>query len=615
MEKPEFPIRDIEFRLGLNVIGTKQPKKGETRPVGHNVGKTLLTRLIRYCLGENYFGTEATRKAVAEKYPSGYVVAEIRLQETDWVVARPIGASAASEAWCVQATDWRAILDDQGNYQPYSHFQELLNLKLAKQHSEFPLPNAGKATSWLNVLAWLARDQYCRYRNPLEWRSSQAGSQNSELHAEDAAFVVRMVMNVLDRSERELALTHKLLLKSQEKQQAAVDTIQSAVVRTEQFLRKRLSIDPHQFKDELFANVAQDEAKKRLKAADEAVRKARGDVELTRLRGLARQAEEAHIRANQDLIRQQEIRGKKQEELAINEKEIMKSVTSRLGSFLVNCTLSETACPNKMAAEPGKPHPSRKLAIQVIKAEIEELNTLIGKLTITQNNLEAKSKDAGKAFDDYENSVQSKILAAQKKVAIASLVVDEVKSLLDELAKLEKQVKQLERIKGDVESSRREHVKARGRVARNRAILNTHLNRVLASLVGDETKGTIEFDMRGLQLRLLNQEAQQGEGLATAELVLALDLACLSASICGLGTHPRFLIHDSPREGDLELHIYLQLFGFLRSLEDGFESGLPSFQYIVTTTTPPPEEMTQLPYCRASFSRDSEKNTLLGKKY
>ena len=292
------------------------------------------------------------------------------------------------------------------------------------------------------------------------------------------------------------------------------------------------------------------------------------------------------------------------------------SVKSRLGPFLVNCTLSETECPNKMAAEQsGKPNPIRKANIKIIRDEITDQNLKIGKLKINQDTIEAKAKDAVLAADDYDNSRQSKLRAAQKKAAVASIVVDEVYEHLAELDKLERQVKRLERIKVEVDSSRKEHVKARGKVARNRAILNAHLNRVLSSLVGEDTQGSIDFDVRGLQLRLVNQEAQQGEGLATAELVLALDLACLSASVCGLGNHPRFLIHDSPREGDLELHIYLQMFEFMRALESGFAGRQPSFQYIFTTTTPPPKEMAKAPYCRASFSRDSAKNTLLGKQY
>jgi hypothetical protein len=96
--------------------------------------------------------------------------------------------------------------------------------------------------------------------------------------------------------------------------------------------------------------------------------------------------------------------------------------------------------------------------------------------------------------------------------------------------------------------------------------------------------------MEGLHLRLADRQAQPSEGLDTAELVLSVDLARL-ARTCELGTHPKFLIDDSPREGDLELHICHRLFEFILELECDFGKHKPSFQYMITTTTPPPKAL------------------------
>ena len=69
--------------------------------------------------------------------------------------------------------------------------------------------------------------------------------------------------------------------------------------------------------------------------------------------------------------------------------------------------------------------------------------------------------------------------------------------------------------------------------------------------------------------------------------VLAFDIASLCRSIEGATHVPAFLIHDSPREADLGLTIYHELFQLMRELEG--QSGPPLFQYIVTTTSPPPD--------------------------
>lgn len=63
------------------------------------------------------------------------------------------------------------------------------------------------------------------------------------------------------------------------------------------------------------------------------------------------------------------------------------------------------------------------------------------------------------------------------------------------------------------------------------------------------------------------------------------------ASNRGIGDHPHFLLHDRPREGDLDRMLYE---GFLSTLHDihialGGEDEAP-FQYIVTTTTTPPKK-------------------------
>ena len=40
-------IRDVSFRTGLNIVRVAERPAGETRPIGHSVGKTLLARLLR----------------------------------------------------------------------------------------------------------------------------------------------------------------------------------------------------------------------------------------------------------------------------------------------------------------------------------------------------------------------------------------------------------------------------------------------------------------------------------------------------------------------------------------------------------------------------------------
>lgn len=49
---------------------------GDKRIIAHSVGKTLLTRLLRYCLGEQHFASEQRTATISNRFPTAYVLAE-----------------------------------------------------------------------------------------------------------------------------------------------------------------------------------------------------------------------------------------------------------------------------------------------------------------------------------------------------------------------------------------------------------------------------------------------------------------------------------------------------------------------------------------------------------
>ena len=89
-------IRRIPLHHGLNIIWAKPSDPDEPDPAargrGHDVGKSTFCRLIRHLLGEQHFGTEATRKALAasEKLDHPWVLGEIIVSGETWTVGRPL---------------------------------------------------------------------------------------------------------------------------------------------------------------------------------------------------------------------------------------------------------------------------------------------------------------------------------------------------------------------------------------------------------------------------------------------------------------------------------------------------------------------------------------------
>jgi hypothetical protein len=77
--------------------------------------------------------------------------------------------------------------------------------------------------------------------------------------------------------------------------------------------------------------------------------------------------------------------------------------------------------------------------------------------------------------------------------------------------------------------------------------------------------------------------------------LLAFDLAALKLGLDGWGQFPGLLVHDGPREADMDGRIYERIFLYARLLEEKSE-GAPAFQYVITTTAPPPAELQKSPW-------------------
>ena len=108
-------------------------------------------------------------------------------------------------------------------------------------------------------------------------------------------------------------------------------------------------------------------------------------------------------------------------------------------------------------------------------------------------------------------------------------------------------------------------------------------------LMGDDVTAKVDFAGKAIEPSLECDGPRDSTALKLAKW-LAFDLGSMALSIAGGGHHPRFLLHDSPREADITEAIYNELFRAAIALEKA-AIGEPPFQYIVTTTQPPPEEL------------------------
>jgi hypothetical protein len=116
-------------------------------------------------------------------------------------------------------------------------------------------------------------------------------------------------------------------------------------------------------------------------------------------------------------------------------------------------------------------------------------------------------------------------------------------------------------------------------------------DRLVKGALSGTYSGSLGMTRGEVQFEISEAAGLSGEAVETLALVLA-DVAAVVCSSRGIGHHPRFLMHDSPREADLDRHIYNRYLRMMMDLTEelgGREAA--SFQYIVTTTSPPPQEL------------------------
>lgn len=605
------PVREIEFHRGLNIIATEVATESDTEPVGHNVGKTLLTRLIRFCLGEAHFADSATRAAVRGAFPLGYVLAEIVINGKHWCVARPIGAEPPRNAWACAADDWHVLLGDTQHLLGYDAFRETLESATARGLlGNVSLPSVERPIRWLDLLAWLSRDQYCRYRHPYEWRSAEADSGTANPTKDDAAFLVRACLGLSDASEEKIIADRREVMRHREGLERERQSLDRRLDYARENLIRGLQLSDDAISGPAFGHAARQQAEQRLHKLQGLLDDIINDPTLLELEQAAAAAAEASGERAGEL---NQLRARRTEQATRLEQARTSARSEYYADFAdpaANCPAHE--CPMKRSNASGA-EPWREQEIETLEAQLVERNAEIHKHEVSRKAAERDLDEAKERAAERRRVLLDRRAAIERQIGVLESLVEEggrFGQWQDDLDRLDAQVATSE---SRIEQLRDQQRQAQERLADARQRFGEYFDYVVKALVGDAVKGTLDLTLRGLELSLDGEASSTGEALSTSSKVLSLDLASLIGSVCGLGVHPRFIIHDSPREADLEPHIYGRLFRLVHQVQRRCGSDV-SFQYIVTTTTAPPPELSGVPHVVCSLHRRSADGLLLGRR-
>lgn len=601
-------IREIEFHRGLNIIRTRHMvSKGPVR--GHSVGKTLLVRLIRYTLGELHFGSLSTQEGVASARPTGHVVAHWTLDGQDWIVVRPLNASSP-DSYAISGDDWKQAVDAPGDKRPHRDFVQAVSSVVFGELPTFNLPR-GREAKWLDVLAWISRDYQCGYRKANDWRHEDANSGPS-LDRDENSLIMQWLMGLMSPEEIELRLKHYGLLAKRADQKKAVDRDQNKVETLWPFLRDKLGLtddvvideDQATFDGISLKDFVRDkiDSLERLKSErQEQSLIARLESDRSELQGSLNDAELAVRECDAKIeLRQREIRQ-------------IRSDPTRAYS---RCKADH--CWMKDAAKKSAHDPAADQNVADLQDEIDAQRELRKEHDKRRESLKASLEEVATKLKAEVNRLAGELSGIDEKIGRWRSIQEEAKKYQALTKLLRRETGAHEKANRAVDSSLEVQNDLRSRNQNENDRLSLEYRQLLQQIFGVEADGTVQVDGNGLQPVPGKRLAPGGAALSVMTAVLAFDIACLAAGLRGIGHHPRFLMHDSPREGDMEPPLFSRLFEVVHELE--INSGgreRAGFQYIVTTTTEPPEALADPngPYVRQTLDRNDDDGLLLRRRF
>ena len=619
------PIQDRTFGPGLNIIWSPDPvdrsaRDGDEAPSGpgHGAGKTLVCRLLRYCLGEPHFAADVLRSKISGAFKDGRVGVEVIVDGKPWAVVRSIGVFGHDVV--IEGGTLETAVSPETVATGMAPFVEMLAERFVTPDVAGLIADSPQR-AWLLALAWLTRDQECHYGKITEWRvaGGKSGSPAHGLSVSNATNVVRALIGAITHKEHELEPQIEKVEKERDEEARGVERRRWLIENALKKLLKEIELEGQTVPEgDLLGLFLRSAASSRV--ARVAVVDARG--ELASVDDLETQYDEAQKEVERLTNEIMTTEGKATTAAAVAKQ--IESESPGLSASIdeadapicpvcevpidralaEGCKLShklpDVASLRQRRAKNEQDLRERKAEQQAAGQAVERLRVELATATTKRDKGRKDLKGARRLRDERTDAWYE-----------ARRVGDDVRSLeklLSENAAAEKKVAQLDetlkQLKKDVAAERDQHALVFTR-------LGTHFDPLVRSLLGrvPTASGKVHHDGNGLQL-VVDFGGERNTPAIDLVKVLAFDLATLCRSIEGATKLPALLIHDSPRSSDLGLSIYHELFHLMLELEKVGSS--PQFQYIVTTTSRPPDDLASDERVRLKLNGAPAKARLLG---
>lgn len=620
--RPDAVVREIRLRRGLNILWARpsealEPRLNEGGLSGHTAGKTTFCRFLRYLLGEQRFAVPRVQDRIRTgPLAGGWVVGEVFVNGDLWVVGRPFALHV--HPFAARGLSLEEAIAKGGG------FQDFLDALSAATVDVLParlLPGTARPIDWPLLLTWLTRDQEARFAGVEEWRSPRSESDSPSPPLIDRSTVVRAVLDVVSDGEAQLQRTWEELDRAKDEIDRAATVADVRGADRRRRLAEKLSISAAVLEDgALFVQAAAAEVEQRRREV--AASRAKG-IELAAEASAAETAKDEAAREHAELTGQMKalatLRGgwaRKAVPLPVFE-----SVAPSFdrGAEAPAATLAPAApgrcnVPMAIARERGCP-----LAIEAPRRveALAEIDTVEDNLYSGEGDGEGEPGDGATPDVAAPAALERAAELLRERRAAFTEIGARLADLRAHTASKEAALREAEELLAEARAAEREATRVeerrRDRAARmsdvsekraslrrahaeSRDLLSARFDAVLRALLGDQIRGRVDVTRDGLEPVALAQGDRESAALDTIK-VLAFDLAALSLGFEGHGHFPGFLVHDGPREADMDQVIYDRVFLYAQQMEEAFlQIGSIGFQYIVTTTTPPPERLRRAPW-------------------
>lgn len=611
-------IREVKLRPGLNIVWSPDPadQKGDASALGHGSGKTLFCRLLRYCLGEDRYAGDNLRRQITYAFAEGWVGAEVLIDGTPWAVLRPIGSGR--KHYAVPNIELAELMSGDHSAIGIEPLIDAIEASVLTRAVSDLIRTGSTATAWPLTLAWLTRDQECRFDHVLDWRSATSESESPArtLARADILAALRVLIGAIDPEEYRI--------------RDEVDALERQLETRERELHHR-EWEARRLRARLIGEtgVAEDEVPGEALGAEFLRRAA------TKL--LARASALPPTNGNTDIdARRAELKVSQERGQSLGND--LAGIAARIPLLTASIQRLRGQLPGASAAIASAATPVCpvcEVPIDQVLADRCKLSHVLPDLQAVKNRFQqiqddlAKEEPALEAERNRRAVIQEQFEAASHEIEQLSQViaaadraekqrtdawyrarrmVDEAKHLADLLATSDADLGSS--IGQQIDEKRKRLATFREAQAPVFKRLTSFFDAIIQRLIPDAT-GEVTLDGNGL-----HPHVHLGGDRSTAAIdslkVVALDLAVMCMSVEGGTPVPAFFVHDSPREADLGLSVYESLFEVVQGLEpDG--GATPLFQYIVTTTTPPPRRFRRGPWLAETLRGTPAEERLLRK--